>query len=101
MSVLSRGRGRPFCRVTAVLAAISVLLVALSAVATRPSAAKPQAAQAVPTDQAATSAVALAADPSGFDHAFYRRVLSISNGLGYVAVRWTVDSLGWQGRQVG
>jgi peptidoglycan/xylan/chitin deacetylase (PgdA/CDA1 family) len=72
MSVLSYGRGRSFCRVTAVLAALSVLLVALSAVATRPSAAKPQAAQAVPTDQAATSAVALAADPSGFDHAFYR-----------------------------
>jgi peptidoglycan/xylan/chitin deacetylase (PgdA/CDA1 family) len=32
----------------------------------------PAAAQAVPANQAATSAVALAADPGGFSHAFYR-----------------------------
>jgi hypothetical protein len=37
-----------------------------------PSTAGPRAAQTVPADQATTSAVALAADPSGFDHAFYR-----------------------------
>ncbi len=29
------------------------------------------------------------------------RVLADVNGLGYVAVRWTVDSLGWQGTSGG
>jgi peptidoglycan/xylan/chitin deacetylase (PgdA/CDA1 family) len=29
------------------------------------------------------------------------RVLGIVNGMGYVGVRWTVDSLGWQGTSGG
>ena len=29
------------------------------------------------------------------------RTISIANSLGYVAVRWTVDTLGWEGRAAG
>lgn len=29
------------------------------------------------------------------------RVLAIVNGMGYVSVRWTVDTLGWKGREDG
>ncbi|HEX6568012.1 MAG TPA: polysaccharide deacetylase family protein [Acidimicrobiales bacterium] len=51
---------------------MSVLLVTLATVP-GPSGAEPSAAaQAPPANQAPTSAVALAADPTGFDYAFYR-----------------------------
>lgn len=33
--------------------------------------------------------------------AYDTRTLRIVNGLGYVAIGWTVDSLGWQGRSEG
>jgi peptidoglycan/xylan/chitin deacetylase (PgdA/CDA1 family) len=59
-------------RVRALLAVSAVLLVALPTAAAAPAAARPRAVLAVPANQAATSAVALAADPGGFDHAFYR-----------------------------
>jgi hypothetical protein len=67
------GRGPWRRRVTASLAVAAVLLlVVLPAGPASPSVARPLAAQAVPANQAATSAVALVADPGGFDHAFYR-----------------------------
>jgi peptidoglycan/xylan/chitin deacetylase (PgdA/CDA1 family) len=71
MFVLS-GRGRLSHRVKAVVAVSSVLLLALSAAPSGVSASRPLAVQAVAANQAATSAVALVADPGGFDHAFYR-----------------------------
>ncbi|MCR4322906.1 MAG: polysaccharide deacetylase family protein, partial [Candidatus Azambacteria bacterium] len=30
-----------------------------------------------------------------------KETITLVNGKGYVAVRWTVDSLGWQGRKDG
>jgi peptidoglycan/xylan/chitin deacetylase (PgdA/CDA1 family) len=72
MFVFSGGCGPLSRRVKALLAVSSVLLLALPAAAAVPSAAGPRTVQAVPANQAATSAVALAADPAGFDHAFYR-----------------------------
>jgi hypothetical protein len=69
---LFSGRGPLSRRVKPSLAVVAVLLLALSATPASPSAARPLAAQAVPANQAATSAVALVADPGGFDHAVYR-----------------------------
>ncbi|HKA82214.1 MAG TPA: polysaccharide deacetylase family protein [Acidimicrobiales bacterium] len=66
------GRGALSRRVRALVAGASILLLALPAAGAEPANAQPQAVMAVPADQAATSAVALAADPAGFDHAFYR-----------------------------
>jgi peptidoglycan/xylan/chitin deacetylase (PgdA/CDA1 family) len=68
----SRDTGRSSRRATVVLAVSSVLLAGLSAGPTGLSASTRPAAQAVPANQAATSAVALAADPSGLDFALYR-----------------------------
>jgi peptidoglycan/xylan/chitin deacetylase (PgdA/CDA1 family) len=67
------GRGPWRRRVNASLAVAGVLLlVALPAAPASPSVARSLAAQAVPANQAATSAVALVADPGGFDNVFYR-----------------------------
>jgi peptidoglycan/xylan/chitin deacetylase (PgdA/CDA1 family) len=71
MSVPAPAHGRAVRRAVTVIAAMSVLLVSFST-APGPSGAGPSAARAVPANQAPTSAVALAADPTGFDHAFYR-----------------------------
>ena len=65
-------RGRWSNRVKTALAVVSVPLLALVAAGAGPSAATPRAVEAVPANQAATSAVALAAEPGGFDDAFYR-----------------------------
>jgi peptidoglycan/xylan/chitin deacetylase (PgdA/CDA1 family) len=70
MPVLCGGRWAD--RAKTVLALVSVLLLALSAAAAVPSTAGARTLQAVPANQAATSAVALAADPGGLDYAFYR-----------------------------
>jgi peptidoglycan/xylan/chitin deacetylase (PgdA/CDA1 family) len=67
------GRGPWWHRVNALLAVAALLVViALPAAPASPSVARPLAAQAVPANQATTSAVALVADTGGFDHAFYR-----------------------------
>jgi peptidoglycan/xylan/chitin deacetylase (PgdA/CDA1 family) len=67
------GRGPWWHRVNALLAVAALLVViALPAAPASPSVARPLAAQAVPANQATTSAVALVADAGGFDHAFYR-----------------------------
>jgi peptidoglycan/xylan/chitin deacetylase (PgdA/CDA1 family) len=58
-------------RAAALLAGLSTVL-ALSVAPIGPTGAEPSAAQVAPAEQAATSAVALAADPSGLSHAFYR-----------------------------
>ena len=63
--------GRSSRRALAVLAGLSTVL-ALSVAPSAPTGAEASAAQAAPPGQAATSTVALAADPSGFDHGFYR-----------------------------
>jgi peptidoglycan/xylan/chitin deacetylase (PgdA/CDA1 family) len=68
----SPGPGRSSRRTTALLAAASVLLAALSVAPAGVSASSRHAAQIAPANQAPTSAVALAADPGGFDFAFYR-----------------------------
>jgi peptidoglycan/xylan/chitin deacetylase (PgdA/CDA1 family) len=71
MSVFCRGRRA--ARAKTMLALVSVLLLALpAAAAVAPPTAGARTLQAVPANQAATSAVALAAGPSGFDYAFYR-----------------------------
>jgi hypothetical protein len=72
MSEFPRGRGRWSDRAKTALAVVSVPLFGLVAAAAGPSAAPPRAVEAVPANQAATSAVALAAESGGFDDAFYR-----------------------------
>ena len=76
MSGLTRVRGRSSRRrssrrALALLAGVGILL-AVSVGPIGPTGAEPSAAQPAPGGQAATSAVALAADSSGLDHAFYR-----------------------------
>jgi peptidoglycan/xylan/chitin deacetylase (PgdA/CDA1 family) len=56
----------------AIIASLSLLALALSIIPNGRSGATPSAARAVPANQATTSAVALAADPTGFDYGFYR-----------------------------
>jgi len=67
-------RHRPCRRAVGLGAVVSVLLLTIqvSAAPVGWPRVEPAAAQAVPANQAATSAVALAADPGGFSHAFYR-----------------------------
>jgi peptidoglycan/xylan/chitin deacetylase (PgdA/CDA1 family) len=72
MAVLTLALGRSSRRAMALVASLSVLLLTLSAIPSGPTGADASTAQAVPTNQAATSSVALAADPTGFDFAFYR-----------------------------
>jgi peptidoglycan/xylan/chitin deacetylase (PgdA/CDA1 family) len=59
-------------RAIAVLAVVVALLAGLSATPASLSASEQHVSQVVSVTQAATSAVALTADPSGFDFAFYR-----------------------------
>jgi hypothetical protein len=72
MAVLSLGRGRSSRRAVAFPAVAVVVLLTLAALPSGSPGADPSAAQTGPANQAATSAAALAADPTGFDHAFYR-----------------------------
>jgi peptidoglycan/xylan/chitin deacetylase (PgdA/CDA1 family) len=72
MSVLTLRRDRSCFRSVALAVVLSVLLLTVSAPPIGWRRANPAAAQAVPPDQAPTSAVAVVQDPGGFAHAFYR-----------------------------
>ena len=74
MSDSTLRRHRSFRRAVGLGAVVAVFLltVQVSAPPVGWDRVEPAAAQAVPAAQAAASAVALAADPGGFSHAFYR-----------------------------
>ena len=72
MALLTCTREQVLRRLVAMLAVVGLLLVTFAAQPDAPSTAQASAAQAAPANQAATSAVALAADPGGLVHAFYR-----------------------------
>ena len=78
-------------RAAAVLAGLSTVL-ALSVAPIGPTGAEPSAAQVAPAEQAATSAVALAADPSGLDHAFYRGQDGAVYGRTFRDGAWSAES---------
>jgi peptidoglycan/xylan/chitin deacetylase (PgdA/CDA1 family) len=72
MPVSSLRRDRYGYRSVALGVAVAVLVVSVSGLAVGWRHTSPAAAQAVGPDQAPTSAVAVAQDPGGFAHAFYR-----------------------------
>ena len=91
MSVLTLIWGRSSRRAVAFLASLSTLL-ALSVASIGSTGAEPSAAQPAPANQAATSAVALAADPSGLDHAFYRGQDGAVYGRTFRDGAWSAES---------
>jgi peptidoglycan/xylan/chitin deacetylase (PgdA/CDA1 family) len=78
-------------RAAALLAGLSTVL-ALSVAPIGPTGAEPSAAQVAPAEQAATSAVALAADPSGLSHAFYRGQDGAVYGRTFRDGAWSAES---------
>jgi peptidoglycan/xylan/chitin deacetylase (PgdA/CDA1 family) len=96
MSGLTRVRGRSSRRPSsrrglALLAGVGILL-AVSVGPIGPTGAEPSAAQPAPGGQAATSAVALAADPSGVSHAFYRGQDGAVYGRTFRDGAWSAES---------
>jgi peptidoglycan/xylan/chitin deacetylase (PgdA/CDA1 family) len=87
-------------RAAALLAGLSTVL-ALTVVPIGSTGAEPSsAAQPVPANQGVTSAVTLAADPSGVDHAFYRGQDGAVYGRTFRDGTWSAES-GLGGRIVG
>jgi peptidoglycan/xylan/chitin deacetylase (PgdA/CDA1 family) len=91
MSVFTLSWGRSSRRAVALVTSLSTLL-ALSVTAIGSTGAERSAAQAAPANQASTSAVALAADPSGLDHAFYRGQDGAVYGRTFRDGAWSAES---------